>query len=85
MLRSSVLYSTLVVTAFLLLGAAWSAVADCQYCWKEEPTGGICQDVVNPSPSISTLENCQGGLKCKTGEFGTICWPDCTGDPCYWV
>lgn len=85
MQRSRLLQLTLGLAVLLMLGATWTALADCQYCWTGSPSGGQCQDVVNPSPSIATLENCQGGLKCRRGEFGTICWPDCIGDPCYWV
>jgi hypothetical protein len=83
--RASLFQLAFVIAVLLMVGLAWSTFANCQLCWKENPTGGICQDPVNPNPSMTTLENCQGGLKCKRYEFGTLCWPDCIGDPCYWV
>lgn len=86
MKRSRLLRLTLAFTVLILLGMTWSALAECQYCWKESPSsGGICLSVVNPNPSLATFANCQGGFRCRTGALGTICWPDCSGNPCYWV
>ena len=86
MKRSRLFHLTLAITVLVVLGMTWSALAECQYCWKEDvANGGQCQTVVNPNPSITTWDNCQGGFRCRITVFGEICWPDCSGNPCYWV
>lgn len=58
----------------------------CQLCWTSSGDTGQCLNVVTPSPSLSTLSDCQGTTKCFPQLGGEpFCIAACTGSQCYWV
>lgn len=76
----------LALAVVLLVTSPLVAVAECMYCSRSDPNGGICNIVLTPSPSIATLSNCEGTLYCSSGADGSeICFPACNGNPCFWV
>ena len=68
-----------------MLGVTLAAWADCRYCSKSDPNGGECDIVLTPNPSILTLSNCVGTLRCRIALNEEICFPHCEGDPCFWT
>jgi hypothetical protein len=66
-------------------GPSEAQFSSCQYCWTASGDTGICLDVVTPSPSLSTLSECQGIQQCFPFLGGAFCRPACTGHQCYWV
>lgn len=79
----------LAVAALLLTGAGFSfpAVGDCQFCYRGgiETQPGQCLDILNPSPSVDSVSECVGILRCWPFLGGRFCLPDCAGYDCLWV
>jgi len=85
MQRSRWFHLALGLAVLAMLGLTVTALADCRYCSRSDPNGGECDIVLTPNPSLLTLSNCAGILRCRTALGETICFPDCDGTPCYWV
>lgn len=79
-------YLALALLLFALaVVAPFEVLANCQYCSRNDPRGGICNDVLSGSPFLPTLSNCEGILRCRRALNEEFCVPDCDGNPCFWV